>query len=289
MSRFLLIALIAAASVQAQDSPYTLKVDVSMVSVDVIVFSPTGTPVMGLTKRDFAIYEAGRRQEIQSFSAIDAPYNILLVIDRSGSMSSIFSLLIDAVNRFINNLRGQDRVALAVFDNSVKRLVNWRSVRLGSKQTVKLDAGGGTNFYGALEWAAKDLRKVRGRKAALFFTDGEDNRIFDVMEDAKAFRRSLRAVREAEAPFHFVGLDVNRAADHLKRLADETGGRIYFPEKVEELVPLYDQISRDLGISYTIGYLSDNPARDGVYRRIEVKVPGTEYRVSQSRPGYNAN
>src|SRR5262245_18458010 len=119
MLRFLMIALICGTGVLAQDSLYTLKVDVSMVSVDVAVFNTAETPVPGLTKQDFVIYEDGRRQEIQSFASLDTPYNVLLVVDRSGSMASVFNFLINAVNRFIANLRGQDQFALATFDNSV--------------------------------------------------------------------------------------------------------------------------------------------------------------------------
>jgi VWFA-related protein len=291
MLRFLTIVLICGTGVLAQDSLYTLKVDVSMVSVDVAVFNNSEMPVPNLTKQDFVIYEDGRRQEIQSFASLDTPYNVLLVVDRSGSMASVFNFLINAVNRFIANLRGQDRFALATFDNSVHRLVQWRSVRSGSAQTVKLDSGGDTNFYSALSWAADELRKVRGRKAALFFTDGEDYRIYESQVDAKAFNRALQDVRRANAPFHFVGLNADpmRGGARIKTVAELTGGQAHFPERMEEIVSLYDQISRELGISYTLGYLSDKPTKDGTYRRIEVAVPGGSYRISQSRSGYSAN
>jgi Ca-activated chloride channel family protein len=290
MLRFVLVALIGVASVAAQDSPYTLKVDVAMVSVDVAVFNSSGVPVEGLSKEDFAVYEDGRRQAIQVFASSDTPYNVLLVIDRSASMTDTFPLLIEAVNRFISNLRVQDRFALAAFNTTVKRLIDWRSVRAGRQQTVELGAGGGTDLYAALNWAVKEFGKVHGRKAALFFTDG-DYRLYDEVEDAKAFRKIIRAVKQTKSPFHFVGLgaDPERGGNRLVQLAQETGGHAHFPQSVQEVVPLYDQISRELGISYTLGYLSDRPARDGTYRRIEVSPSGTGYRISQSRPGYYAN
>jgi VWFA-related protein len=290
MLRFLLLSLIAVAGVSAQDTPYTLKVDVSAVSVDVSVFGPTG-PVNGLTQKDFVIYEDGRPQEIQSFASSESAYNTLLVIDRSGSMASTFPLLLKAVNRFIANLRTQDRFALAAFDRSVKRLVDWRSVRSGPAQTVKLGAGGDTDFYRALDWASQELGKIRGRKTALFYTDGEDYRLYDPAEtDAKAFNRVLQTVRRARAPFHFVGLNVDpkHGGFHLQRIAEETGGQAHFIENLEEVVPIYDQISRDLGTSYTLGYVSDKAERNNSYRRIEVRIPGTDYRISQSRMGYTA-
>src|SRR5262245_17030816 len=190
-------------------------------------------------------------------------------------MAGQISFLIEAVNRFMANLRQQDRFALAAFDNSVHTLVNWRSARVGPKQTVQLGSGGNTDFYGALNWAARELRKIKGRKTALIFTDGEDRRIYEPKIDAKAFRAALETVRKTNVPFHFVGLgaDPERGGAHIRRLADDSGGHAYFPRTIEEVVPLYDQISRELGISYTLGYLSDRPARDGQRRTIQVVAP----------------
>jgi len=264
---------------------------VSMVSVDVAVFNPAGVPVTNLGRDDFQIFEDGRPQQIQSFASTDSPYNVLLVVDQSGSMREQVSFIAEALNRFFRNLHKQDMIALAGFDAGVHPLVKWRSVTAGSSQTINLGAGGSTDFYGALEWAAKELGKVRGRKTAVFFTDGEDNRIYDPMPDAVAFRKALDRVRRTRVPFHFVGLGADRGlgGQHLERIAEVTGGHVYYPMKIEEVIPLYDQISRELGISYTLGYLSDHPARDGSTRKIEIAVRNKDYRVSQSRTSYTAN
>jgi Ca-activated chloride channel homolog len=291
MLRFLLVLLIAAASLPAQDSPYTLKVDVSMVSLDVAVFSKAGTPVTGLHQEDFTVYEDGRVQQIRAFASTDSPYNVLLMLDRSSSMIAAFPFLIEAVNRFFSNLRRQDQVGLATFDESVHRLVDWRSPRAGDKKTIKLSVGGGTDFYKALDWASHQLRQVQGRKTVLFFTDGEDQLLYLPEEDAKGFRKALQTVKQVNVPFHFVGLNVNeeRAKSHLETLAAASGGHVYFPDSLEQLVPLYDQISRELGISYTLGYIPDRPLREGGSRQVEVKVAGADRRVSQSRTSYSAN
>jgi Ca-activated chloride channel family protein len=286
-----LICVFGAAAIAAQDPPFTLKVDVAMVVVDVAVFNASGGPVTSLSKEDFEIYEDGKRQQVQSFASSSTPYNVLLVIDQSGSMHGQLDFVIDAVNRFLMNLRVQDRVALAAFDGSVHSLAGWRSVRSGSKRTIRIGGGGDTDFYGALNWAAKELRKVAGRKTVLIFTDGEDRRIYDADIDAKAFRKALDEVRKTNVPFHFVGVgaDPKLGGAHINQLAEVTGGHAYFAERIEEVVPLYDQISRELGISYTLGYVSDRPERDGTYRMIKVVVSGDDYRLSQSRTGYSAN
>jgi VWFA-related protein len=290
ISKFLIISLICTSVILAQDAPFTLKVDVALISVDVAVFDASGKPITDLRRDDFQIYEGGRRQQIQSFASSMSPYNVLLIIDKSGSMEDQVTFVSEAVNRFFSNLRSQDQVSLAAFDESVHRLLDWRGVHTGSNKMVRLGAGGNTDFYGALDWAARELNKVKGRKTALFFTDGEDNRIHDPWPNAVAFRKALNSVRRTKAPFHFVGLDADPelGGAQLKRLAEETGGQAYFPKTIEEVVPLYEQISRDLGISYTLGYLSDKPARDGSYRNLQVVIPGKEYRVSQSRAGYTA-
>jgi VWFA-related protein len=289
--RLVFIALLCAGTAGAQDSPYTLKVDVAMVSLDVAVFNPAGAPMTDLKREDFQIFEDGRPQQIQSFAASTSPYNVLLVIDKSGSMYSQVRFVSEAINRFFSNLRAQDQVALASFDTSVHMLVDWRGVRTGPAKRIDLGTGGNTDFYNALEWASRQLGKVRGRKAVLIFTDGEDYRIYDAKLDAGAFRKALEKVRRTKTPFHFVGLgaDPERGGAHLKEIAEQTGGQVYFPGTIQEVVPLYDQISRELGISYTLGYLSDKPARDGSYRKIEVVVNGKDYHVSQSRVGYSSN
>jgi VWFA-related protein len=292
MLRLTLAVLIGIATVSAQDSPFTLKVDVSIVSVDVAVFDNSGgRPVTGLVQQNFEIYEDGIKQEIRTFASSDSPYNVLLVIDRSGSMIRAFDFLLMAVNRFISNLRVQDRFALAAFDQKVDRLVAWRSVRSGSKKTVKLDTGGDTDFYKALDWAARELKKVPGRKAALFFTDGEDRLIFNKYENDKAFEKARKTVLETNSPFHFIGLDAapERGGALLTRLANETGGQVHFPDSIDKIVPIYDQISRELGMSYTIGYVSNRTAQDGSYRKIQVRIPNSDYRISQSRAGYSTN
>src|SRR5262249_11033766 len=261
-----------------------------MVSLDVAVFNPAGTPMTDLKREDFQIYEDGRPQQIQSFAASGSPYNVLLVIDKSGSMYSQVRFVSEAINRFFSNLRAQDQVALASFDTSVHMLVDWRGIRTGPAKKIDLGAGGNTDFYNALEWSARQLGKVHGRKAVLIFTDGEDYRIYDAKLDAITFRKALEKVRRTRTPFHFVGLGAGeRGGAHLKEVAEQTGGHAYFPATIEEVVPLYDQISRELGISYTLGYLSDKPARDGSYRKIEVVVGRRDHRVSQSRAGYSAN
>src|SRR5687767_8622866 len=91
---------------------FTLKVDVSLIPLDAAVYDAAGNPVMTLTRDDFLVYEDGVLQDIQHFEAADAPYNILLLFDTSGSAKNQIGFMVDAGNRFLSNLRRDDHVAL---------------------------------------------------------------------------------------------------------------------------------------------------------------------------------
>src|SRR5688572_24458109 len=120
----------------AQD-PYTLKVDVPVVSVDVAVSDSNGLLVNELTKSDFQIFEDGALQEIRFFSPVAAPYNVFLLFDRSGSTRNKWSFMRNAVVSFIENLRPQDRVALGSFDEKFEVHLRWSTDR--AKAIAALD------------------------------------------------------------------------------------------------------------------------------------------------------
>src|SRR2546423_1759814 len=118
--RLLVFLIVSAASVSAQESVYTLKVDVPYISVDVSATDPSGKPVNGLTTDDFRLYEDGVRQDIRYFTPVSTPYNILLLFDRSGSTQHKWPLMQRAVAGFISTIRQQDRIAIGSFDSELQ-------------------------------------------------------------------------------------------------------------------------------------------------------------------------
>src|SRR5262245_9702387 len=106
--RLLLIVTVSAGYVLVQEPVYTLRVDVPMVFLDVAVFDQDNKPVMALTAEDFRVFEDGVPQQVRNFSPATAPYNILLLFDRSGSTQQRWSLMQNAVAGFLGHLRGQD-------------------------------------------------------------------------------------------------------------------------------------------------------------------------------------
>jgi len=125
---FLMIALVMSSQI---------RVDVPLVTVDAVVSDANGRSVTNLTREDFSVFEDGRQQSIQSFSAVDSPYHIVLLIDRSRSMQSYWSLMLPAISRFVAQLKPQDRVSIGAFDErsrTVEVLLDWREV--GGKESL---------------------------------------------------------------------------------------------------------------------------------------------------------
>src|SRR5215510_5897898 len=139
----------------ASRQEFQFKVNVSLVSVDVGVYDRKGEAVTKLKKDDFLVYEDGREEEIRAFEPSSVAFNALLVVDRSGSMRAAWDPMVNGLNRFMEVLRVQDRVAIAAFDSDIEMASNWRSAKSGRQERVGIAPNGrGTDFYGAMVWAA---------------------------------------------------------------------------------------------------------------------------------------
>src|SRR5688572_16058689 len=252
---------------------FRLRVDVSMVSVDVGVYDRKGEAVTTLTREDFVVYEDGERQQIRAFEPSGVAFSALLVVDRSGSMRPIWESVVNALNRFMEVLRVQDRVAIASFDRYIEMSSDWRSAQSGRKQRIGIAPNGmGTDFYGAVEWAAGYIRNEKGRKGVIVFSDGlQSGRGGDTPGIKSDFKTALQKVRQSNVPFYFVGTDAhNDGAPRMKELAEVSGGQAFFPRVPQDMVSVYEQIGRDLGRAYSISYSPEKPP-DGKFRKIEIR------------------
>jgi Ca-activated chloride channel family protein len=281
----------------------------------------------------FELYEDGIRQSIQHFLPVSAPYNVLLLFDRSGSTQDKWQLMQRAVAGFISNLRPQDKIAIASFDSDLEFQQPWTGDRQKALQALpQLTIGnniGETNFYGAVEHTLRrEFQKVSGRRALVVLTDGRDTSFYKQLvsrdrlidpKDECPFQTALKAARTERIPAYFIAFNTDRnlepntsGADEyrnlqviypnsdvpdrylaavrsrMEQLSDASGGRIIFPARLQDIVPLYQQIGHELGTSYSLGYVSSNVARDGRLRRIEVRVRREGLRVTQSRTDYYA-
>jgi Ca-activated chloride channel homolog len=314
----LLAGFVSMAGVFGQDPP-VLRVDVSLVTLDVEVTDSVGRTVNNLTRGDFEVFENGMLQDLRSFDSVESPYNIMLLFDCSASTEPAWPFLVEAMNRFLQTLRKQDRMAIAQFGGGFKLLRKSFSsaeeaVDVGVQPRDTVCAG--TNFYGAIDRALEELKAVKTRKGAVILTDGEHDdiprqkgkelqarpRYVDSVED-KDFQKVLRAVAGSGVALYFVAVntDLNpnefnteeiynkqQLRSRMELLASRSGGRVAYPKKPDEVVKLYEQLAHDLGTSYSLGYVPANMAKDGTFRKIEVRVGDRSMRVRQSRDGYTA-
>jgi Ca-activated chloride channel family protein len=336
--RLLLAAFVSGTWLSAQQPAqpdYTLKVDVPFAFVDVTVQDSAGNAINNLPQDAFELYENGARQQIRYFSPVSAPYDILLLFDRSGSTQDKWLLMQRAVAGFIANLRPQDRIAIATFDSELEKQLNWTTDRqkalLALPQLIHAQKIGGTDFYGALEQSLRhEFGKPAGagRRALVVMTDGRDtsiykelmlhNHLLDPDEDRR-YQRILRTTRAQRIPIYVIAFNTDRnlepntlGADEylrlqkifpassvaerylsgvrrrMEELAEVSAGRILYPERLDDIVPLYQHMGRELGTSYTLGYVSSNTEKDGSFRRIEVRANDAALHLTQSRPGYYA-
>lgn len=298
-------------------APDAIRMDVRLVSLDVTVVDAQGRSVSDRTREDFEILEDGIPQTIRNFSPVDSPYNVLFLLDCSESTRDRLKLLADTMEQFAGQLRASDRIAVAAFGSRVHTLLDWSSDRKRKINFVDDPICRSTDFYSALDWSVRKLRDVSGRRGVVVFSDGfqtevarkevlvNGTRVLRVIppKDDREFQRVAVRVREAGSPFYFIAVDTDlnpgpsyagpvpdlqQIRARLEQLAEESGGEIVFPKNAKDVVPLFLQIARELGTSYSLAYTPQH-ARDGGYRNIVVRVRGGSYQVHQSRKGYTGD
>jgi VWFA-related protein len=292
--RCFVFGLLGAASLIAgtgwtQTPDYTLRVDVPFVAVNFSVEDLGGKPVPGLSADAFTVYEDGIPQKVVEFLPVPAPYNILLLFDRSGSTQDKWPLMQRAVAGFIAELRPQDRIAIAAFDYSLDMLLPWTNDRrraLGVlPRLIEGDQTGGTDFYAAIDQAMRrEFKDAPGRGVLVVLTDGRDtslfktivntNRLPDRSQDRR-YQRLLKTASSARIPAYFVAFNTDKnyqpntiggdeyrnlrlifpnspIADgyledvrmRMEQIAEASGGRTLYPERLDDIVPLYERIGK---------------------------------------------
>jgi len=286
----------------AQDSPFTVKVDVPVVSVDVVVTDAAGELISNLNKDDFEIYEDGTSQPIQFFSPVSAPYNVFLLFDRSASTQENWTFMQQAVVRFIENLRPQDRVAIATFAKDFAVSLAWSADRKKAVAALdrigQLNDGSETRLYAALDRTLRrEFKNVIGRRAVIVLTDGKDTEY--AYENDGDLKKALKAAAQERVPIYFVAVEDEADAriilprtrqylfevrDYMHQLAERSGGQVLQPKTLNDLTPMYDQIGRAFGTSYSLGYIPAAAAK-GTHR-ILIKTRSAGPRITQSRDVY---
>jgi len=282
---FATIVLLAGVSLNAQlpqgIPDQAFRIDVDLVNVLCSVFDKrTNSFVTALSQNDFDIFEDGRRQEITNFTReTDLPLTLAMLIDTSYSAKPKLQFEQDAAISFFHNvLKENDRAMLVEFNSSVKLLQDFTDDpgKLVN-QVRKLRAGGDSALFDAVDRVCDEkMIRENGRKAMIILSDGDDNG--SSVGYKKAVEMALRAectifsVSVSKGGFFGTGDDTKKGDKTLQNLAKETGGKVFFPFKVEELEDAFRQINQELRSQYSIGYKSENSRRDGSYRKLEIKL-----------------
>jgi len=264
---------------------------------------------------DFSIYEDGIRQQADEFLPTQSPFNLLLLLDTSGSTGSYLKMMRRAAIEFTRKIGENDRVAVATFNSKVRLVQSLTGDRREAERALKrIKSGGGTAFYDALMVSIdRYLKPVQGRGAIVVFTDGIDNQLEGRPESGSrsGFDELLDRNKKADVLVYSIFLDTDgpsadaagtpgpcgfprlcsvyrQAKEQLALMADQTGGRMYSPRKIDELSGAYSEIADDLRVQYQLGYNSTNRACDGKWRSIQVELEGHPDAVIRTRRGYYA-
>jgi Ca-activated chloride channel family protein len=276
-------------------SRQTYRVRVDLVNVICSVFDKdTNSFVTSLTREDFEIYEDGQKQEIENFAReTDLPLTLAMLIDTSQSVKPHLQFEKETATSFFHSiLQEKDRAMLVEFDPGVALIQDFTNDpnKLAGKINDLKAGGQGTKLYDAI-YRSCDEKLIRetGRKAIIILSDGED------YNSIHSFDQATEMALRAEAIIYAINVikgslfgvqDNAKGTDTLKKLVEETGGRLFSPYE-NELFETFQQINLELRSQYSIGYTSTNSKKDGLYRKIRIDTREGGFKLNY-RQGYYA-
>jgi VWFA-related protein len=256
-----------------------LRVNKTLVLINVTVTDPLNRFVTGLEKEHFRLYEDKVEQEITQFSSEDAPISIGLVFDTSGSMGPKLQKSRQAAAEFFKTANPQDEFFLVQFNDRPDLVVPFTTDTDKIQSTLTFtQSRGRTALLDSVYLAMHEMKKAKNpRKALLIISDGGDNSSRYTETEIKS------AVREADVQIFAIGIfesapNRGRTPEEaagpglLNELAEQTGGREYAVENVAELPDIAAKIGIELRNEYILGYTPKNRERDGKYRKVQVKL-----------------
>ena len=275
----------------------SFRAGVDIVSLNVTVTDAATHYITDLEEGDFLVFEDGIKQNVTFFSRRQSPIALSLLLDSSASMEEHLPVLQQAATNFVHKLKSNDIAQVIDFDSRVEIRQGFTGNQAELDTAIsQLAAGGSTSLHNAIYIALKELRKVRAvneedvrRQALIVFSDGEDTSSLvsfdEVLDLAKRSETSIYTIALRGSDVQAKGF---REAEFVMRtLAQETGGRAFFPAKIDDLNGVYTQIADELASQYTLGYTSANPRRDGAWRRIVVQLSRPNV-TPRTKKGYYA-
>jgi len=286
-------AIVPGSHAQSQPAAaYQISVDVDLVVLPVTVRDRQGRNVSDLDESDFKIYEDRVPQSIRLFRHEDVPVVAGLLVDHSGSMRPKIAEVIAGARAFVRSSNPNDRMFVVNFNERVSlglpNAIEFTAEPDQLERAIWRDyAVGETALYDAI---VKALAKLHtgglDKKVLVVISDGADN------ASSHSLGQALEMAERSSAIIYTVGLFAPEDRDAnpkvLRRLAQETGGEAFFPNQPSAVTEICERIARDIRNQYTIGYVSTDAQRDGVYRaiRVSAQAPGHGKLFVRTRSGY---
>ena len=300
--------LLLTVTAQTTEALDTIRIDTDLVNLNVsVVNRKAASGASHLEQKDFAVFENGAPQEISFFASVDAPFDLVLLLDLSGSTSDRIGLIRKSAKRFVDAARPLDRVAIFTFTSDIQVVSRLTSDHAALKKSIDdiEKPYGGTNFWDALRFVLEHVvgqsRAENRRSAVVVMTDGVDNALPGVFGDGSAtsFEDLLQIVQRSDTIVLPIYLDTEKeqyqrnlkdayalARQQLALLAGESGNEIYRAKKVKDLEGVYQQVIRDLSTVYSIGYRPEDLVSGNSWRAVSVQLIGHPGLAVRSKRGY---
>jgi Ca-activated chloride channel family protein len=288
-------------SPQKQDGP--------AVRLSLIVADRSKHSLDDLNKDSISVWEDKIPQTVSLFSKDERPVDYALVIDTTGSFRKLLDAALETARLIVSNNRDLDETFIERFISSdkvetVREFTSDKTELLKSLRTLYVE-GGQSAVIDAVYEAASHTADYRSstndrRRALVLLSDGEDrasyyteNTLIQMLREKDVQVFVIGIVAQLDDRPRPVGLDPREKAEKLlQRLAQETGGRVFFPKTTNELTQAAREIVHDLHAQYLIGYQSTNTNNKENFRKVEVKIaeaPGRDKPTAITRPGYFVN
>src|ERR1700741_184791 len=273
-----------------------IKLDVNLVVLHTTVLDDRGKFVEGLTQDNFRVYEDKVEQKLSIFKREDIPVSMGLVIDNSGSMRDKRPRVNEAALTLVQSSNPQGEAFVVNFNDDFYLDLDKdfsSSIPELKEALERIDSRGSTALYDAIIGSLAHVKKgKKDKKVLLVVTDGEDNTSHNSLE------KTIKEVQKTDTVIYTIGLlsdegkkSAKSARKALVAIAQASGGVAYFPENVEDVHTICEQVAHDIRHQYTLAYYPSNAARDRTFRTVHVDVippRGHGKLLARTRNGYYA-
>ena len=262
-----------------------------------------GRAIGGMRESDFTVFENGVERRVTSVAPANEPFNLVLLLDVSGSVEERMDFIRKAARDFLRTASPQDRISIISFRDDIQVISDFSTDRqMLSRKLDEIDAGGGTALYDALGYVlASTLKELRGERTAIVvMSDGDDNKSFvpfpailEALTESGALVYPLYVpsglIPESSVPKPEVTIDplrtryltlTTRADEEARKLATASGGLYYPIRRIEDLQKAYNDVVVQLRSAYTITYASNSVSSTSPRVRVRTNRDGASIRLS---------